>query len=66
MSENNNKFNNYIVGGIVGAVLGIFAAFLINKSAEFEGEDFQFSGKRLSKFALGTISTLWSLINKDN
>ena len=64
MNEKNNKTNNYILGGLIGAALGVFAAFLINKSAEFEGEDYKFSGKRMSKFAMSTISLLWSLINK--
>lgn len=59
-----NNFNRYIAGGLIGAAIGIFAAFLINKSSEFEGEEFKFSGKRVSKFALGTISLLWSLIEK--
>ena len=63
MSENNNKTNTYVLGGIIGAVLGVLAAFLINKSAELEGEDFQFSGKRMSKFAMNTVSLLWSLIS---
>lgn len=63
-SKKENNFNRYIAGGLIGAVIGIFAAFLINRSSEFEGEEFRFSGKKASKFALGTISLLWSLIEK--
>lgn len=59
-----NKLNTYILGSLIGAVIGAFAAFLINKSSEYEGEDIKFTGKRISKVTMGTISLLWSLIDK--
>ena len=64
MSENNKKYNSYVIGGFIGALIGVTAAYLLNKSAELEGEDYQFNGKRMSNFALGTVSLLWSLISK--
>jgi hypothetical protein len=64
MNKQINKTNSYVIGGFIGAVIGVAATYLINKSSELEGEDFHFSSKRISNFALGTVSLLWSLISK--
>jgi gas vesicle protein len=62
MSNQNNKLTTYILGGVIGAALGVVAAILIDQSAELEGK--QFSGKKAGKTAMGIIHVLWSLIGK--
>lgn len=62
--DNDNNFGTYILGGLVGAIVGVLAAYLIDKSSELEGEESKFSGKKLSRLSMGTISLLWSLIQK--
>jgi len=64
MDENNSKIQTYIVGGLVGAVVGVIAAYLLDKSAALEGEESRISGKKASRTAMGVISLLWSLIEK--
>lgn len=58
------NLSTYFVGGLIGAFIGIVAAFLIEKSSDLEGEEHQFTGKRLQKLGLGTISILWQLIDR--
>jgi UDP-N-acetylmuramate-alanine ligase len=62
MEEKKNNFELYLVGGIVGAVIGVIAAMLIEKSANLEGSDPRLSGKKLSRLGFGAVSALWSLI----
>jgi len=64
MNEKNSKIQIYIAGGLIGAALGVTAAYLLDKSAEFEGKRIGITGKKVSKTALGVISLLWSLIEK--
>ena len=64
MSNQNNKLTTYVLGGIIGAVLGVVAAILIDRSAELEGSEVHFSGKKAGKTAMGIIQVLWSLIEK--
>jgi gas vesicle protein len=65
MDEHKNKFSRYILGGLVGAVIGMIAAYLIERSADFSGEEYKLTSKKLSKVGLGTISLLWSLLDQD-
>lgn len=62
MSNQNNKLTTYVLGGIIGATLGVVAALLIDRSSELEGK--QFTGKKAGKTAMGIIQVLWSLIEK--
>ncbi len=64
MDNKNNKTQTYLIGGLIGAALGLIAAYLLNKSAGLAGEDLKFTGKKASRTALGIISLLWSLIEK--
>lgn len=63
MNENNNRIKVYVIGGLIGAMIGVIASILIEKSPENENSDFQLTKKKLAKFGLGTISALWTLID---
>lgn len=54
----------YLFGGIIGALVGIFAAYLLEKSAELEGGENTLTGKKISRIGIRTISFLYSLIGK--
>ncbi len=62
MDENKSKFEQYLVAGFIGAVIGVVAAILIDKSTKLEGRDPRLNGKKLSKLGFRTVSALWSLI----
>lgn len=64
MNNQNNKIKTYVLGGLIGAVIGVVTALLIDRSSELEGNEFKFNGKKASKTAMGVISLLWSLIEK--
>jgi hypothetical protein len=63
MIEKKSNFTLYMMGGFIGAFIGIIAAMLIEKSSENEGGDIHVTGKKLAKLGFGTISALWSLID---
>ena len=62
MDEKKNSVELYVVGGIIGAVIGVVAAILVDRSAKLDGSDPHLSGKKLSRLGLGAVSALWSLI----
>jgi gas vesicle protein len=65
MKVNNNRFKVYIFGGLIGALVGLIASFLIEKSSGIENSDFQLTKKKLTRFGLGTISALWTLVDPE-
>jgi gas vesicle protein len=64
MNNQNKKIQIYVFGGLIGAVVGFIGAYLLDKSAAFEGEEFKVNIKKVTKTALGVVSLLWSLIEK--
>jgi gas vesicle protein len=64
MENKNNKTQTYLIGGLIGAAIGLIAAYLLDKTAGLEGENLNFTGKKASRTALGIVSLLWSLIEK--
>jgi gas vesicle protein len=64
MDNRNNKITTYVLGGIIGAALGVVAALLLDRSSELEGKEISFSGKKASRTVMGIIQVLWSLIEK--
>jgi len=66
MKNKSRKYGKYFFGAMIGSVIGILAVLLMDKFAELNGEDTILSRKKISKIGLGTISMLWSLIQKDN
>jgi hypothetical protein len=63
MEEKNSKYTLYVMGGFIGAIIGIIAAMLLEKSSDNEGGDVHLTGKKLAKLGFGTVSALWSLID---
>jgi len=61
MGNKKSNYTNYLIGSIAGAVVGILAAFLIDRSADLNEEDRASIKKKLSRMGLRTISMLWSL-----
>ena len=64
MDSEKNKTSLYVTGAFLGALVGIAAAFLLDKSAEMEGNELYLSRKRISKIGMRTVSFLWSLLDK--
>ena len=62
MDEKKSNYELYLVGGIIGAVIGVVAAILVDRSAKLEGSDPHLNVKKLSKLGFGAVSALWSLI----
>ena len=65
--DNDNKYGTYLIGGFIGAIVGMLAAYLIDKSSELEGmegEKSKFDGKKISRLSMGVVSLLWSLLQK--
>jgi hypothetical protein len=64
MDLKNNKTTIYITGALFGALVGLTAAYLLEKTAELEGTELHFTSKKLSKIGMRTVSYLWSLLEK--
>lgn len=63
MKNERANFATYIIGGFIGAMIGMVAAYLIVNSPDVENNGQPLNHKRLSRLGLGTISVLWGLIN---
>lgn len=63
MKNERADFTTYIIGGFIGAMIGMVAAYLIVNSPDVENNGKPLNSKRLSRLGLGTISMLWGLIN---
>jgi hypothetical protein len=53
----------YVMGGFFGAVIGIIAAVLLEKSSDHNDSQPNLSREKLTKLGFGTVSALWSLID---
>jgi len=52
-----------MIGGLIGAVIGMIAAYLIENSPELNEGENQFDSKKLARLGLGIVSILWGLIH---
>jgi len=48
---------------LIGAVIGMIAAYLIENSPELNEGENPFDSKKLARLGLGTVSILWGLIH---
>ena len=64
MSENNKNNLLYFAGGFIGAVVGVLAVYILDKNEQLDNKDSGLPKRKLSKLGMGTVSMLWSLIEK--
>jgi len=64
MSEKKNNSILYLFGGIFGALVGLLATYLLEKSTDLDGGENMFTSKKISRIGIGTISLLYTLIGK--
>ena len=63
MEKKQSKYYSYMIGGLIGAVIGMIAAYLIENSPELNEGENQFDSKKLARLGLGIVSILWGLIH---
>ena len=63
MEEKKSNFDLYLIGGFIGAAIGVIAVFLLEKSSEYNKGGPNLSREKLTKFGFGTISALWTLLD---
>lgn len=63
MEKNRTNFYAYMIGGLIGAVMGIIGAYLIEKSPDLEEGENPFNSKKLMRLGLGAVSILWGLMH---
>ena len=64
MSEKNRRYLLYFTGSAIGAVVGIIAAYIMDQNEQLDNKNTGIQKKKLSKLGMGTISMLWSLIER--
>jgi len=64
MSEKKSNSILYLFGGLLGALIGLLAAYLLEKSAELDGDDKILTSKKISTIGIGTVSFLYTLVKK--
>jgi len=64
MSEKKSNSILYLSGGVFGALVGLLAAYLLEKSADLEGGENILTSKKISRIGMGTVSLLYTLIGK--
>ena len=64
MPDKNNNTTPYFIGGILGALVGVAVAYLLEKSNELDDDESIYNRKNLTKVGLRTISFLYSIIGK--
>jgi len=64
MSEKKSNSILYLFGGVFGALIGLLAAYLLEKSADLEGGENILTSKNISRIGIGTVSLLYTLIGK--
>ena len=61
MENKKLDYKNYFLGGIAGAVIGVVAAYLIEKAESLDEEGWKSTRKKISGIGMKTIAMLWSL-----
>ena len=64
MSEKKSNSILYLFGGVFGALIGLLAAYLLEKSADLEEGENILTSKKISRIGIGTVSLLYTLIGK--
>ena len=64
MHEKKSYSIYYLFGGLIGALIGLLATYLLEKTADMEGEEKILTSKKISRVGIGTVSFLYSLIGK--
>jgi len=63
MEKKQPNYYSYLIGGMIGAVTGMIAAYLIENSPELSEGESPLNRKKLTRLGLGTVSILWGLIH---
>ncbi len=64
MSEKKSNSILYLFGGVFGALIGLLAAYLLEKSTDLEGGENILTSKKIYRIGIGTVSLLNTLIGK--
>lgn len=62
MEKKQPNYYSYLIGGLIGAVIGMIATYLIENSPELSEGESPLNRKKLTRLGLGIVSILWGLI----